>query len=128
MNGYKNLYDLANGIYAAGRIREVLNSTRSGETRGLDDTNIIQAFSRILDILSEYAPEKQRNILVGTANKSRIYMDVFKNLNQNLNTYRGNRRLDRNNIVNTLTILQPVLGPRERILIDKIVKLNEVFS
>lgn len=128
MNGYKNLYDLANGIYAAGRIREVLNSTRIGETRGLNDTNIIQAFSRILDILSEYAPEKQRNILAGTANKSRIYMDVFKNLNQNLNTYRGNRRLDRNNIVNTLTILQPVLGPRERILIDKIVKLNEVFS
>jgi len=127
MTMYHGLYELANGIYAAGRIGEALNMSRGSMTRSFDGPNIVTVLSRILEILSEYAPEKQRSILGDAVNRSRVYLDVYQNLNQTLNTYRS-RGPDKNQFVNTLTILQPVLGRKERILIDKIVKLNEVFS
>ena len=127
MNGYKNLYDLANGIFAAGRIGEVLNTAHSKNTRGIDSTNTVFVISRILDILSEYAPDRQKGILGEVANKSRVYMDVCNKLNQNISTYR-NDRVDTNNIINTLTILHPVLNSQQKMLIDRIIKLNEVFK
>lgn len=128
MNEFKNLYDLANGIFAAGRIGEVISSAHINETRGMDNSNPISVFTRILEILAEYSPEKQRNILGQTANRGRLYMEVFNKLNQTLSTYREKSIIDRNDIVNTLAILQPVLSSREKVLIDKIIKLNEVFS
>lgn len=128
MNEFKKLYDLANGIYAAGRIREVIEFAQSSETRGMDNLNPIAAFTQILEILAQYSPERQRNIFGQTANRGKVYMEVFNNLNQRLSTYREKSILNRNDIVNTLTILEPVLGMREKAIIDKIVELNKVFS
>jgi hypothetical protein len=100
----------------------------SKDTRSIDNANTISVFSRVLDILSEYAPDRHKNILGEAANKSRVYMEVYNKLNQNIVTYRNNRNgIDTNNIINTLTILHPVLNSQQKMLIERIIKLNEVF-
>ncbi|MCX7842342.1 MAG: hypothetical protein N2489_04635 [Clostridia bacterium] len=127
MNGYGYLYELANGIYAAGRIGEVINSAGSKQTRAAGGADPVCVLGRILEILSQYAPERQRGVLGEAAKRSRVCNEIYRNLNQSLNTYR-NGRLDRNNLVKTLAIMQPLLGKRERVIIDKLVKLNDIFS
>ncbi|TYQ16209.1 UNVERIFIED_CONTAM: hypothetical protein Cloal_2731 [Acetivibrio alkalicellulosi] len=127
MYNYKALYDVANGIFAAGKIGEVLNLNPSNDRNQIATTSPIDSICKVLDILAQHAPNEQREILGIAAQKSKLYLDTYTNLDRHFNTYRSSK-MNIDKIIETLGIIHPVLGSREKNIIDKILKLYQVLK
>ncbi|MDQ2086851.1 hypothetical protein RBH29_10480 [Herbivorax sp. ANBcel31] len=126
MDGYKTLYNIANGIFAAGKIGEVLYSPSGNERNQIDTTNTITNACEILDILSRYAPEEQREALGEVAKKGKLCLETCNNLNRHFSTY--TRGVDIKKTVEALNIIKPIFGNRERMIVDRVLKLYEALS
>lgn len=127
MKGEKKLEHIANGFYAAAEIRNMYN-TRLHENA---DTSVrassISMMDQIFDILTRYSPQRDREPLEKTARQSSIYIDTYRNLKQQLKSPET-RKVNKDNFVNTLSLMKPVLSNRDKTLVDKILKLYEIFS
>lgn len=118
---------IANGFYAAGKIREALQSNlRSDSTTAVRVSNT-DLLGQVLDILSQYSPETRREPMQRTLQKSSVYMQTYKNLKQHMKTTES-RSMSRHNFVHTLTLMSPILSGRRQLMVEKILKLYELFD
>lgn len=136
MDNYKKLDIIANGLLAVSKINNIRNSmqkagslgsteslSRQGRTFPLDQ---LATLNEILKVLAQHSPEQYKKPLSEFVSKSTMYTNVYTNLMTHINSTR-NQEFDRNRIIKTLDVVKPIADDRGKLLIDKILKLYEVF-
>lgn len=125
MVGYKMLYIVANGIFAAGKIGEVLYSQQHNKRKGIYRSNPLTDSCKILDILMKYAPEEKKKTFGSRAMKSKLYLETCNSINRHFSTYA--RDFDADKMAQALNIIKPVLGGNEKRIVDKILKVYDAL-
>ena len=125
MRGYKMLFNVANGIFAAGKIGEVLYSQQSNKRNEMHKANPLTSTCKILDILVQYAPEEKKEVFGERAMKSKLYLETCNDLNEHFSTYA--KRIDASKIAQALNIIKPILGDNEKRIVDKMLKLYDAI-
>lgn len=125
MRGYKMLYNVANGIFAAGKIGEVLYKQQGNKRNGIYKTNLLANTCKILDILAQYTPEENREAFGARASKSKLYLETCNNLNRHFSTYA--KSFDAEKIAQAFNIIKPILGGDEKRIVDKMLKIYDAL-
>lgn len=126
MNRYIMLENIANGIHAANRIRQLQkSSTRSSDSDSPIDN--IALISEIIQSIARYSPGNSRAPLSQTGNLCREYCNTYKNFKHFLRSSRS-RGTNKEQFVNSLRILEPIMDNKKKAAISKIMKIYELFS
>jgi hypothetical protein len=123
LRGYSTLYNIANGIYAAAKISEVLYLQQN--RKGMHKTNPLTGACKILDILAQYAPQEERKVLGAKLMNGKLCLEACNNINKHFSTYAKN--FDADKIAQALSIIKPVLGGEEKRIVDKMLKVYDAL-
>jgi len=126
MDKNEALQAIANSIHAAGKIKSTYESYMRSDGENPVFPDKLSVIKNILNIISEYSPEEQRRNMERTINKADVYSNTYKNLKQHLANSRSHK-LNKENFVKTLEIVRPLAGNREKYMIDKILRLYDLF-
>ncbi|NSW89514.1 MAG: hypothetical protein HPY74_02330 [Firmicutes bacterium] len=132
MDKRKNLQSIANAIYAADKIRNILKdpNTRNSYTPGKRAYNNISVFGEVIRVIADYLPNSNNyrgNSLKEMVDKSAIYINTYKKLKQQLISAR-NGKLNKNKLVETLAIVRPLLKNERKVIVDKVLKIYEILN
>ena len=127
MNTYSPLEHIANGIYAANKIRNLRQPIFEQNSRTSVHPDNISMIRQILDIVHEYIPETHKKALEDTIDKSNLCNETYKSLKQHFTTIKT-RGIDNDNLIQTLHIMKPVLNNNTQNLIEKMMKAYEIFN
>lgn len=127
MNRYVLLENIANGIHAANKIRNLQapGTRSSGSSMKLDQVALI---SEIIQSIAQYSPEKSRERLSNAGTICREYCNTYKNLKYHMKSGSRSPQNSKEQFVGSLRILEPVLDNRKKTAIQKIMKIYELFS
>ena len=133
MDNRKNLYSIANAIYAADKIRNLLKRVQgmqdnsiSGK-RAYDDMAI---FGEIIRVIADYFPDSdnyRRNSLRETVDKCALYGNAYKKLKQHMISTR-NEGLTDTKIIEALVAIKPLIKGKRRTMIDKALEIYEILN
>jgi len=127
MDRYKKLDNIANSIHAASRINSIRNSRLLRD----DDSNIknnnISTLYEILDTIAHYSPQSYRDSFSQRLYECKSCSNVYRDLKQHLKTS-DSRRNGTDFYLKALETLAPVLGNRERSMLDKIRRIYEIIN
>jgi hypothetical protein len=124
---YKSLNMITNCFLAAEQIRKVNRQPlNEGEYRSVIPGNE-DALYQILSIIANYSPEKYKKPLTETISKVDVYRKSYKGLKRNISTMRD-QGFNRNQFIEILSLMQPVLDTRKQNMINKILKLIELLD
>lgn len=131
MNNNKYLQSIANGIYAADKINNLLKAqnTRSDNMAGAAARNI-SIFGEIIKIIADYLPTDnnyRENNLKDIISRSSTYGNTYSQLKQHLLAAKG-ERLSNNQLAETLSIVKPLLQDKPRSTVDKVLKIYEIIK
>ena len=126
MKEHKMLYNVANGIFAAGKIGEVLYLRQNSKRNEKGRVTPITSMCKILDILAQYAPEEERETFGAEIMKSKMYLETCNNLGRHFSTYA--RSIDANKTVEAINMIKPILGSDERRIAERILRLYDALQ
>ncbi|NLC68654.1 MAG: hypothetical protein GX754_07720 [Clostridiaceae bacterium] len=135
MNNRKNLHSIANAIYAADKILNLLNKKQgqgadeitAGWRRAYPDMAV---FGEITKIIANYLPgseDHRGNHLKRTVDKCAFYEDTYKKLKQHLVSVK-NEGLNGDRIFETLAAIKPYARRRQKTAIDKSMKIYKILK
>lgn len=127
MNRYDKLNYLANGIHAASKIRDIYKANLKEDPNSAVRASNTDIVNQVLNVIAQYAPEPYRQDVQTTVQKCCIYNDTYRNLKQHIRST-ANHRMNDEEFIRTLDIVRPVVGNRERILIEKIIKIYQIIK
>jgi hypothetical protein len=127
MDKRKKLDNIANGFYAAGKIRDVYQSNLRSDNTAAVRASSTDLLGQILNIITQYSPEKHQEPLKRTLQKSSTYIETYKSLKQHMKTPES-RSMSRHNFVHTLMLMSPILSNRRQLMVEKVLKLYELFD
>lgn len=125
-NRYKKLNTIANGINAVSKIQEVISSSPGNNPKTTVREDKKTTLIDILHIIAEYSPDRSGNLLSDILNRSEQYCDSYKNVKLHLNSTR-NQRVNRQNFINTLSVIKPLLDNRNKVMINKVLRIYEIL-
>ena len=128
MNNYSPLEHIANGIYAANKIRNLRQPVFEQDSRTSVHPDSISMLREILDIIHEYIPETHKRALEDTITKSSLCNDTYKSLKEHFAAIKTRGGIDKSNLIKTLHIMKPVLNNNTQTLIEKVMKAYEIFN
>lgn len=123
----KSLNLITNCFLAADKIRKVQKQPiHDGEGRPVNSSST-DALHQILQIIADYSPETYKKQLNEAVNKVNLYNNSYRNLKGNISTLRE-QGLNKEQFIQVLSIMHPVLSTRKQNIITKILKLNEILN
>lgn len=131
MDNSKYLQSIANGIYAADKVRNLLKTTntRSNNTSEMV-AHTISVLGEIIKVIADYLPAENSyrgSNIQEIINRSTVYGNTYSQLKQHLfNAKEG--RLKQGRILETLEIVSPLLKDEPKITIDKVLKIYEIIK
>lgn len=123
----KNLEYIANGIHAANKISGILDSSTRSSSESAFNSGTLPVIYEILQAIVEYSPGSHRGRLQSNIEKSRQYIDTYKELKQHVGNNR-NKSVDRHSFMKTLSIIRPVARNDHKMFIEKILKIYEILN
>jgi hypothetical protein len=133
MDNRKNLNSIANAIYAADKILNLLNGKQgmhenyAGGKRTYDNMAVL---GEIIKVIANYLPynESHRgNHLRKIVDKYTFYEDTYKKLKQHLILVK-NEGLTGDRIIETLAAIKPHIKGQQRTVIDKSIKIYKILN
>lgn len=126
MANYKKLEYITNGINAAKKIRSIKNT--SSNTRGSEDKDTISMINRVLEIIADYSPPEQKNLLASNIQKGALYGNTYRDLKSHIKKVQNTRSTNPEGIVRTLDIIKPIVDKDKRRMIEKILRVYEALN
>lgn len=127
MANKRTIETLTKGFDAAERIRQATRSNlREDESLAVKPSNLYIA-NEIFEILKDYAPEPQKEVLTNALFKTREYSNSYRSLKQHLHGTRG-RNIAAVDVVKALEMMKPMLKNNQNILIDKMSKIFNILQ
>lgn len=124
---YKSLNLITNCFLAVEQIRNVRKQPlREGEDRSVKSDNT-DNLEQIISIIARYSPDMYKTPLTETLSKINLYNNSYRSLKRNLGTMRD-QGFNKEQFINILSIMHPVLNTRNQHIIDKILKFNELLN
>jgi hypothetical protein len=130
MNNSKYLQSIANGIYAADKVRNLLETTnvRSNTPSGVVG-NRIAVLGEIIKVIANYLPvenSQRGSNIQELVNKSTMCGNTYSQLKQHL-FHAKEGRLKQGQLIETLAIVRPLLKDEPRVTVDKVLKIYEII-
>jgi len=131
MDNGKYLQSIANGIYAANEVRNLLKAPnmRSDNTTGMVARSI-SVFGEVIKVIADYLPvenNQRGSNIKEMVNKSAAYGNTYSQLKQHLVSARQSR-LNKDHLIETLAIVKPLLKDEPRTTVDKVLRIYEIIK
>lgn len=127
MDKNKKLEYITNGLQAAHKIQKAYHSSVREDSSASVRQSRLSLINNMLQIISEHSPDKHKDVLNRAISTSNLYNDTYRGLKNHLMTSRS-EKLNKENFVKALSILKPVLNPPNQLMVERIMKLYEIFS
>ncbi|HOJ09329.1 MAG TPA: hypothetical protein PK733_01885 [Clostridiales bacterium] len=136
------LGSLANGIYAAAEIYNIMKLNESDSNKkkpySKDENNQYRRsvnpsttamYNDVLIAIAKYLPEAsyRKNNLRKSLDKSILYGNTYKQLKDNMTSLRVDG-MDKNKLINTLSIVKPLLNGERADIVDKFLKIYDIIN
>ena len=123
----KSLDTIANGFRAAHKIQSIRNSSL---VRSDGTTSVRKAepdmLKEMLQVLSEFSPEKYRGSLSRSLEQSTLYADTYKNLKQHLEGS-STRGVKSDDLIGAMQIIKPALRGKNLHTIEKVLRIYDIL-
>ncbi len=131
MDNSKYLQSIANGIYAADKVRNLLeiSNVRSNTPSGML-AHRISVLGEIVKVIADYLPAENSyrgSNIQDIVNKSTTYGNTYSQLKQHL-FHAKEGRLKQGQLIETLAIVRPLLKDEPGITVDKVLKIYEIIK
>jgi hypothetical protein len=127
MDRYRSWNRIANGFYAADKIKNLITSPISNNQRASVMESNLSAIIEVLRIIGEYSPDNHRPVINNIVEKSTLYSNAYQNLKDHIQSNAGNTgNLD--SVAKALSIIKPVVSNNPGITIEKVLKIYEIIK
>lgn len=127
MSRNQKIENITNSLNAASKIKAIQkSSTRSGSDNSIFPINP-DMLSEILKIIASHSPNTFRGPLGETCERCDTYINTYRKLKQHLYSTKK-QKLNMDKFVKSLQIMHPVLGSNEKLMVEKILKIYEIFE
>lgn len=127
MNSQELLKSIANGIYAAEKIRNIQNSTVRQDPNVTVRPSNMARLGEMLQVIAEYYPGNKKKLLEEATYIGNIYSNAYRSLKYYLMESR-NKGADMETFLKALNSIKPVLSNNHKIVIDKMTKIYEIIT
>lgn len=125
------LYQIANSLRAADKIRNVYGSPSDSQENMRGDARVLPSnvdmLYQVVKIFAEYTAGDSRDTMEQALNKCTACSQAYRQLKNHVKTP-SDKRLSKNRYVDALQMLSPAFNTKERAIFEKIMKLYEVFT
>lgn len=127
MNNQEFLSYIANGIYAAQKIRGMQDSYLRRDENATVRSSGLEVINDIIKVIAEYFPGNDRSMLDRITYTSEIYSNAYRGLKSFITESRG-KSPDINSIMRLLVTMKPILGNNQKVMIDKVTRIYEIIT
>lgn len=133
VNGMGNLpiESITNGLLTLQKVRQLYR--RQTRAEGEDSHEYVQPdrlslMQEILSTVVNFIPQTRGASYSTAFNQGNRYSSAYRELKQHIRGLNRNREPDRNQILKTVKLLIPILDSRQRVTVDKILKIADILQ
>jgi hypothetical protein len=127
MSENNTVNSIANGFNAARKIYKIKNTSVRNDYSTTVNQSIVSYVIEALQVICDYSPENGKQFLREVINKSNLYNNTYLGLRDHVyDTY--NQKITVKNLARTLEIIHPVLQNRNKLIVEKILKIYEIIN
>lgn len=127
MDRNKVLEHITKGLQAASKIQKVYNSSLRSNSNTSVRAGNKSMLADIIGIIAEHSPDTHKRTLEEALSRSYQYSEAYSHIKQHLRTVR-NQKMNKENFIETLNVVRPILSNRRKALVDKVMKIFEIIN
>lgn len=122
--------NITNGLITLQKVRQLYQK----QTRAEEDAqeyvqpDRLSLMQEILSTVGNFMPQTRGMSYSSAFNQGNRYSNAYRELKQHIRGLNRNRDLDQNQILKTIKLLIPILDNKQRVTVDKILKIADILQ